>query len=124
MRAGSKGQCQRQELADRVVCDGDGRVVPQHCSRAPVAELGDDFRESTEEAIARVVTPASAASPRTVSASVPPRRMIAPATRNRRPVFRHCAGGSAHARQSIATVLRYSDTKHGRVVDPVDPLRS
>ena len=52
-RAGSKGECQGQQLADRVVRHGDGLVVPQHCSRAPFTELSDDFRESTEEAIDR-----------------------------------------------------------------------
>ncbi len=50
-RTGSKGQRERQQLTDRIVCDRDGFVMPEHGSRTPAAELSDQVRQSTEQAV-------------------------------------------------------------------------
>ena len=90
-------------------------MVPQHCSGAPVAELGDDFRESTKEAIDRTRGHSGFSREPThrerLGAGAPN-----DCTRDLQqvlPCFVIVLARSAHARQSIATVLRYSDTKRG-----------
>ena len=101
-------------------------MVPQHRSGAPVAELGDDFRESTKEAIDRTRGHSG------FSREPTHRERLGAAAPNDctcdlqqvLPCFVIVLAWSAHARQSIATVLRYSDTKRAGRIDPVDPLRS
>src|SRR6185503_10334935 len=109
---------------DRIVGNGDCLMVPQHRSGAPVTELGDDFRESTKEAIDRTRSHSGFSC---------------------KPTHRECLGAAApddptcdleqplpcliivlawstHARQSIATVLRYGDTKRCRVSNPLSSV--
>jgi len=112
-RTGSKGQRERQQLTDRIVCDRDGFVMPEHGSRTPAAELSDQVRQSTEQAVdgarrypglGRQPTNRErfyAASPDDAGRHLQqafPRLVI---------VFAR----STHGGQNIATMLRYGDTK-------------
>jgi len=88
-------------------------VVPQHRSGAPVAELGDDFRESTKEAIDRARGHSGFSREPTYC-----ERLGAAAPNDSTcdlkqplPCLVIVFARSAHARQSIATMLRYGDTK-------------
>ena len=88
-------------------------MVPQHRSGAPVAELGDDFRESTKEAIDRARGHSGFSREPTYC-----ERLGAAAPNDSTcdleqllPCFVIVFAWSTHARQSIATVLRYGDTK-------------